>query len=70
MNDFVVKKACEFKFLLPVSIIFKPLPDITSYELARILPLFINGGRMLMPSDVPKEPELLRHLEVNDPNIY
>lgn len=56
-----------YKFLQPVTITWNPQPDITVYELARLLPvLFMHTG--IMPDDIPKEPELLRHLEIYDPN--
>lgn len=55
------------KLTLPVEIYWKPQPDITTYELARLLPIIMQP-MPLMPHDVPKEPELLRHLGVHDPN--
>lgn len=55
------------KAIQPVQLVWKPQPDITAYELARLLPLmFIKGP--IMPSHLPTEPELLRHLEIHDPN--
>ena len=50
----------------PVSIEWNPQPDITTYELAKLMPLFV-APRMLMPEDVPDGPER-RHLIVHDPN--
>jgi hypothetical protein len=55
------------RFQHPVSIVWNPQPDITPYELARLLPIVCMYGP-LMPYQVPTEPELLRHLIVNDPN--
>jgi hypothetical protein len=57
----------EMKLIMPVTIYWRPQPDITGYELARLLPLIIRANP-LMPNDVPKEPELLRHIEVYNPN--
>jgi hypothetical protein len=55
------------KILLPVTIYWRPQPDITAYELARLIPIAMRQTP-LTPYEVPKEPELLRHLEVHDPN--
>jgi hypothetical protein len=52
---------------LPVSLTWKIQSDITAYELARLIPLMLVPGQ-IMAHYLPTEPELLRHLEVNDPN--
>jgi hypothetical protein len=54
------------RMLQPVSVNFKPLPDITAYELAQLMPLFRMGP--IMPYHLPTDPAVRRHLEVHDPN--
>ena len=68
IDDNLLVAPCNehFKLIQPVSITFKPLRDITAYELAQLLPLFFTHS--IMPGNLPKEPELLRHLEIHDPN--
>lgn len=67
-TGFVLPLGTCCSLVLPVSIIWRPQPDITPYELARLLPILIHYGYPLMPHEVPTEPELLRHIEVRDPN--
>jgi hypothetical protein len=55
------------KLMQSVSVQWHPQPDITTYELARLIPL-ITCMRFIMPHDLPTEPELLRHLVIHDPN--
>jgi hypothetical protein len=55
-----------FRFIQPVRIEYEPMPDITAYELAKLLPLFFRQS--IMPSDVPVDPAVRRHLKVTDPN--
>jgi hypothetical protein len=56
------------RILKPVMVTWNPQPDITSYELAQLLPLFLQN-RALMPYDIPSDLSLRRHLTVRDPNI-
>lgn len=51
----------------PVRLTWAPKPDITAYELAKLLPLFL-WHQMIMPYDLPQDERLLRHLIVDDPN--
>jgi hypothetical protein len=56
----------DTKMILPVSVTWKPQPDITVYELAQLIPLFVYGH--IMSYDLPKDERLLRHLDIHDPN--
>jgi len=66
MGDIGIKYGA--RFLSPVQVQWNPQPDITAYELARLLPL-LNCVTLIMPYNLPTEPELLRHLIIDDPNI-
>lgn len=68
-EDIVCQDAGNMKILLPVTIYWSPQPDITTYELARLIPIVVRNVP-LMPYQVPTEQELIRHLEVYDPNCY
>lgn len=55
--------------LRPVAIDWCPQPDITPYELARLMPLLFLMIRFpVLPTQLPTEPKLLRHLRIIDPN--
>jgi hypothetical protein len=66
MDNIGMKYGVGFLGLIQVK--WNPQPDITAYELAQLLPLF-NPMRPIMSCDIPTEPELLRHLIIDDPNI-
>ena len=51
----------------PIQVDFDPEPDITAYELARILPLFVLGPSaqfIKLLDDISSDAELTRHLKI------
>jgi hypothetical protein len=55
------------KLILPLYVQWTPQDDITAYEVAQLMPL-ITAQRPIMPSMLPTDAKLLRHLKIHDPN--
>ena len=59
----------NFNILKPIGIYWKPQEDITAHELALCLPILINAyNRPVMPSEVDREKDYMRHFKIIDPN--
>ena len=57
----------SMKFIHPLSMIWKPKEDISTYELAVCLPYLLRHTH-IMPYEVDKNETHMRHFEIIDPN--
>ena len=65
INNLRIKNSMQGSIILPLQIEFKPKEDITTYELAKIIPFFISP---VMPYDIDYNESYVRHLIIEDPN--
>jgi len=64
-NGNLVVQDNDFKchILSPLRVEFEPEEDITAYELAKILPLFLGA---ITKNNLPTDERILRHLIIHD----
>jgi hypothetical protein len=61
INDMKIESVYTYTIAQPISVSFDPQPDITAYELAKLLPHF--HGQPIYESDWASLGQLQRHLK-------
>jgi hypothetical protein len=70
MRDIIVNtdNTISTKLLLPLQMIWMPMEDITTYELALCMP-YLLGKHLFMPYNIDTTLPHFRHFKIIDPNI-